>query len=87
MLQESGMESPNAEAFVADGREVMEQIALALHEGEDPGPNVEAASRDFLERTREGFTHAALGRAIRASGVPEDQALAAITNGELDPFA
>jgi hypothetical protein len=86
-LLDAGMRSPTAEAYVADGEEIMERIALAVHGRTDPGPEVETASRAFLSRTRAKFTDTALGKAARRSGLDESNALDLITRGEFDPFA
>ena len=86
MMLDRGMVSPSAQAFVHDGEILCGALADALHEGVDPGPEVEAETRGFMRFGR-SFGNAALGNAIRRSGMSSDQALAAIMSGEWDPFA
>jgi len=81
----SGLRSPNAEAFVEDGRRLVEELAEAVHTRTDPGLAVEAESREFMRRAREHFTVGRLGRATR--GMSADEAAAAMASGRLDPFA
>lgn len=85
VLLRSGLRSPNAEAFVDDGRRLEEELAEAVHTRTDPGPAVEAESREFMRRAREHFTVGRIGRATR--GMSADEAASATASGRLDPFA
>lgn len=82
-----GMESPNAEAFVRDGRAYCATLAEAVHEGADPGPQAETETRAFMAFARNNFSDGALGGAVRRSGMKPDEAVAALVRGEFDPFA
>ena len=44
-LLAQGMQSPSAEEFVHDGELLSAALASAVHVGEDPGPELERASR------------------------------------------
>lgn len=84
-LLRSGLQSPNAEAFVEDGRRLAEELAEAVHTRTDPGLEVETESREFMRRARERFTVGRIGRATR--GMSAGEAAAAMASGRLDPFA
>lgn len=88
-MLERGMRSPNAETYVEQGRALIGELAAAIHERRDPGPEVEATSREYLRVSREKFREAPLGKAIRQAGYGDDPsaAVAAMSRGELDPFA
>ena len=82
-----GMDSPNAEEFVSDGKGICEGPAACVHEGVDPGPEVERLSRGFMAFARKNFGPRALGSQIRRSGLSNDEAVAAMRAGQFDPFA
>jgi hypothetical protein len=63
MLLDRGLQSPNADAFVADGQTILSELAEAVHTRTDPGREVEAESREFMRRTRERFLSVRIGRA------------------------
>jgi hypothetical protein len=83
-LLRTGLRSPNAEAFVEDGRRLAEELAEAVHTRTDPGLEVEAESREFMRRARERFTVGRIGRATR--GMSAGEAAAAMASGGFDPF-
>ena len=85
-LLQRGLQSPNAEAFVEDGHAIMADLADAVHTRSDPGPQVEAESRDLMRRARERFVTVRIGQAARRAGLSADQAVAAMARGEFDPF-
>lgn len=84
LLLQRGMQSPNARTYVAEAREALGALATAVHESKDPGPAVESQTRELLAWGRK--VPAKLGAAARRSGLSEDDALAAITRGAIDPF-
>ena len=84
--RDQGMKSPNAEAFISDAEAVLAALADAVHAGVDPGPELEAQSRDFMAVSRQ-FGEAALGAAIARSGLSGDEAFSLLANGSWDPFA
>jgi hypothetical protein len=86
LMLDRGMKSPNAKAFVGEGHMWMEKLALAVHNRQDAGADVEAGSREFIREGRERFGEAALGAAVRESGMGEKQAIDALILGEFDPF-
>jgi hypothetical protein len=86
MMLDRGMKSPSAEMFVHDGELLCGALAEAVHAGVDPGPELESETRGFMRFGR-SFGTAALGAAIKRSGMSSDEALRAITSGEWDPFA
>lgn len=86
-LLAQGLRSPNAEAFVQDGHAIMGELAHAVHTRSDPGPEVEAESRDFMRQARERFITGRIGQAARRAGLSADQAAVAMARGEFDPFA
>jgi hypothetical protein len=85
-LLAQGLRSPNAEAFVGDGRALMRELADAVHTRSDPGSQVEAESRDIMRRARERFITVRIGQAARRAGLSADQAAVAMARGEFDPF-
>lgn len=82
-----GLRSPNAEAYVRDGHELIAELAESVHTGTDPGREVETESRDFLRRTREHFMPTRIGQAARREGLSADEAALAMVTGRFDPFA
>jgi hypothetical protein len=86
MLLDGGMKSPVAEMFVHDGEILCGQLAEGVHANFDPGPQVEAETRGFMRFGR-SFGKVAFGRAVRESGMSSDEAVAALSRGEWDPFA
>jgi hypothetical protein len=86
-LLAQGMQSPSAEEFVHDGELLCAALASAVHVGEDPGPELERASRGFMAFSRTTFSSGAVGAAVGKSGLSTDEAIAAIRSGEWDPFA
>lgn len=69
-----GLRSPNAEAFVEDGHALEGELAEAVHARRDPGPAIEAESRDFMRRARERFITVRIGQAARRAGLNADEA-------------
>src|SRR6478735_4519659 len=67
----SGLRSPSAEAFVEDGRRLEQELAETIHTRTDPGPAVEAESREFMRHARERFTVGGIGRATRGMSAGE----------------
>jgi hypothetical protein len=53
-----GLESPNAEAFVQDGEALCAALAQGVHEGIDPGPELESATRGFMKFSRQNSARA-----------------------------
>ena len=86
-LLERGMKSPSAEEYVHDGQLLCAALADAVHAGVDPGPELEQETRGFMRFGNANFGTAALGAAIRRSGLSTDEAVEALTRGEWDPFA
>lgn len=82
-----GLQSPNAVAFVEDGHVIEAELAEAVHARDDPGPQVEAASRDLMRRTRERFLEVRIGQAARRAGLSAEEAAVGIATGRFDPFA
>jgi hypothetical protein len=87
VMLDRGLKSLNAEVFVGEGHMWMEKLALAVHDRQDAGPEVEAGTREFMQEGRERFGDAALGAAVRESGMNEKEAIDALIRGEFDPFA
>lgn len=87
MLLATGLQSPNAEAFVEDGHAILSELAEAVHTRTDPGRDVETESREFMRRTRERFLSARIGQAAGRAGLKGDEAAHAMARGEWDPFA
>lgn len=85
-LIESGVKSPAAERYVRDGQAMLLALAQAVHSRSDPGPEAESATREFMRAGRVVFGDAALGRAVRESGMSDQEALEALQRGEFDPF-
>lgn len=81
-----GLDSPAAEAFVHDGDILCGLLAESIHEQIDPGPDVELETRGFMAFGR-NFSQGALGKAVQRSGMSVDDAVAAMTKGEWDPFS
>lgn len=86
-LLASGLQSPNAEAFVEDGHALEVHLAEAVHARTDPGPEIEAESREFMRRARERFIIGRIGQAAKRAGLSSDEAGDAIAAGRFDPFA
>lgn len=86
-LLDRGVESPNADIFVADGQLFCDQLADAVHDSVDPGDDLEYGSRQFMAFARNHFSAGALGRAVSKSGMSDTDAVAALRNGTWDPFA
>jgi hypothetical protein len=86
-LLDRGLQSPNAEAFVKDGHSIQAALREAVHDPADPGPRIEAQSRDLLRRARERFITARIGKAARRAGLSAEEAADAMARGEFDPFA
>ena len=68
------------------------QLADALHHGQDPGPEIEAWSRDWQRQGRAigSNPEAALGAAMSRSGLSGLEFARALVDhdfGDLDPFA
>jgi hypothetical protein len=55
LLADTSISSPSAEAFIDEGREWMAAIAEAVHARQDPGPDVEQGTRDYMRRGRQQF--------------------------------
>jgi len=85
-LLERGLKSPNGEMFVHDGEVLCALLAEAVHAGVDPGPELETETRGFMAFGRQ-FSTSALGRAIRRSGMSDNDTTVAMRSGEWDPFA
>jgi hypothetical protein len=82
-----GLQSPNAERFVAAGQEYQAEIAEAIHTRTMPDAGLEADTRDFMRWTRERFLPSRIGQAAKRAGLDSGQAAAAIASGRWDPFA
>jgi len=82
-----GMQSPAGDMFVHDGEVLCGVLAEAVHAGVDPGPKVEDESRGFMAFARTNFSDGAFGLAVRRSGMSVDEAVAALSQGQWDPFA
>jgi hypothetical protein len=85
-------QSPTLERFIAEGIAIRGQLADAVHGGEDPGPTLEAWSRDWERQGRAigSNPEAALGAAVSRSGLSSEEFASALVKhdfGDLDPFA
>jgi hypothetical protein len=83
---------PQVQQWYADGDEIVQALAEAVHGEIDPRTLDERAVRAWQADGREierVYTRnmAKLGRAIRESGLTEAEAAEAIARGELGPFA
>jgi hypothetical protein len=85
-LTSRGLKSPTVDVFIHDGDLLLAVLAEAVHAGVDPGPELEHETRGFMRFGHRAFGTAALGSAIRRSGMTSDEAIAAIAAGEWDPF-
>ncbi len=81
-----GMQSPNAEEFVRDGETLLDGLAVAIHAGDDPGPELETETRGYMAFARQNFSESALGAAIGRAGLSSDQAIEMLMQGEWDPW-
>lgn len=77
--------SPAGALFVAEGEQWSAILAEAIHNDEDPDPNVESAVRQWQKRGRTTFRATGLGHAIRASGMSEEEAGQAIAGANSIP--
>lgn len=82
-----GLQFPNAEAFVNDGRTFQFLLAEAVHTRTVPDPEVLAAANNFMGAANTLFIHGLVGRAGRLAGLTPDEAANAMAAGQLDPFA
>jgi hypothetical protein len=85
-LRIAGMESPKADAFLEEGLAWIQFLATAVHEEFNPESDAEDAIRDWQRRGRREFGDQVLGRAMRQSGLSNDEAMLGIRSGQFDPF-
>lgn len=85
-----GVESPNAEAYIAECEDVMEALAAGIHGRYEPSSATEAQSRKLLAEARTRFTDSAVNRALNLAvaeqGASVDDLALALRRGEFDPF-
>jgi hypothetical protein len=86
-MLDGGLQSPNAEEFVRDGAVLLAALAKSVHEGVDPGPELEEETRGFMAFARVNFSENALGGAVERADLSSDAAVALLTAGKWDPFA
>lgn len=86
-LLQAGMRSPHGEAYVELGLMWCSLLAEAVHRGELSRVGFSDAFTNWDQEARRVVGAKPLGEALLASGMDREEFLAAVCNGELDPFA
>ena len=86
-LIQGGMSSPLAEEFVQPMKTGCEVLSQAIHHRWSLDQAPDADTRGMLLIYRNVFGEEALGRAVRLSGLSDQEALQGLSDGTWDPFS